>query len=95
MRDGLQRSSTASFTAAAEESSFPIATRFRTPTTASRNFRKDKDLYTTINEFAIADTVDRAHDEAHGDYSTFAVTINGKTYLMGVPDKSNPIFWIR
>ena len=38
---------------------------------------------------------DRAHDEAHGDYSTFAVTINGKTYLMGVPDKSNPIFWIR
>ena len=36
-----------------------------------------------------------AHDEAHGDYSTFAVTINGKTYLMGAPDKSNPIFWIR
>jgi hypothetical protein len=58
-------------------------------------FRRDKDLYTTIQEYAIADTVDRAHDEPHGDYSTFAVTINGKTYLMGVPDKSNPIFWIR
>jgi hypothetical protein len=58
-------------------------------------FRRDKDLYTTIKEYAIADTIDRAHDEAHGDYSTFAVTINGKTYLMGVPDKSNPIFWIR
>lgn len=58
-------------------------------------FRRDKDLYTTIKEYAIADTIDRAHDEAHGDYSTFAVTIDGKTYLMGVPDKSNPIFWIR
>jgi hypothetical protein len=58
-------------------------------------FRRDKDLYTTIKEYAIADTVDRAHDENHGDYSTFAVTINGRTYLMGVPDKSNPIFWIR
>ena len=58
-------------------------------------FRKDKDLYTTINEYAIADTIDRAHDENHGDYSTFAVTINGRTYLMGVPDKANPIFWIR
>jgi len=59
------------------------------------NFRRQKDLYTTIKEYAIADTIDRAHDEGHGDYSTFAVTINGKTYLMGVPDKSNPIFWIR
>src|SRR2546430_276868 len=59
------------------------------------NFRRQKDLYTTIKEYAIADTIDRSHDEAHGDYSTFAVTINGKTYLMGVPDKSNPIFWIR
>jgi len=58
-------------------------------------FRRDKDLYTNITEYAVADTIDRAHDEAHGDYSTFAVTINGKTYLMGVPDKSNPIFWIR
>src|SRR5258708_4611434 len=58
-------------------------------------FRRDKDLYTAINEYAIADTIDRAHDEGHGDYSTFAVTINGKTYLMGVPDKANPIFWIR
>jgi hypothetical protein len=58
-------------------------------------FRRDKDLYTAITEYAIADTIDRAHDEAHGDYSTFAVTINGKSYLMGVPDKANPIFWTR
>jgi hypothetical protein len=58
-------------------------------------FRRDKDLYTAINAYAIADTLDRAHDEAHGDYSTFAVTINGRTYLMGVPDKANPIFWLR
>ena len=58
-------------------------------------FRRDKDLYTNIKEYAIADTIDRGHDEGHGDFSTFAVTINGKTYLMGVPDKSNPIFWIR
>jgi len=58
-------------------------------------FRKDKDLYTNIKEYAIADNIDRAHDENHGDYSTFAVTINGRTFLMGAPDKSNPIFWIR
>ncbi len=63
--------------------------------TGFTKFRRDKDLYTTITEYAIADTLDRAHDEAHGDYSTFAVTINGKTYLLGVPDKANPIFWIR
>ena len=57
-------------------------------------FRRDKDLYTNINEYAIGPNVDRAHDEGHGDYSVFAVSINGKTYLMGVPDKANPIFWI-
>ena len=59
------------------------------------SFRKAKDLYTTINEYAIADTMSRGHDEGHGDYSEFQVTINGKTYVMGVPDKQNPIFWIR
>ncbi|HYS52247.1 MAG TPA: hypothetical protein VER58_00615 [Thermoanaerobaculia bacterium] len=59
------------------------------------SFRKAKDLYTTINEYAIADTISRGHDEGHGDYSEFQVTINGKTHLMGVPDKANPIFWIR
>jgi len=58
-------------------------------------FRKAKDLYTNINEYAIADTISRGHDEGHGDYSEFQVTINGRTYLMGVPDKANPIFWIR
>ena len=57
-------------------------------------FRRDKDLYTNITEYAIGPNIDRAHDEGHGDYSVFAVSINGKTYLMGVPDKSNPIFWI-
>jgi predicted translin family RNA/ssDNA-binding protein len=59
-------------------------------------FRKQKDLYnTSLREYAVAPTFTREHDQSHGDYTTFEVTINGRTYLMGVPDEANPIFWIR
>jgi hypothetical protein len=58
-------------------------------------FRKEKNLYTEINDYSIADTISRGNDQAHGDYTEFDVTINGFPYAMGVPDKPNPIFWIR
>jgi len=57
-------------------------------------FRREKNLDTAITDYSVGNGM-RDHDDAHGDFTQFDVTINGVGYTMGVPDKPNPIFWIR
>jgi len=57
-------------------------------------FRREKNLDTAITDFSVGNGM-RNHDDAHGDFTQFDVIINGVGYTMGVPDKANPIFWIR
>lgn len=58
-------------------------------------FRKAKNLYTDIADYSIGDPPVRSHDEVHGDYTEFDVTINNYPHTIGVPDKANPLFWVR
>jgi hypothetical protein len=57
-------------------------------------FRRDKDLYTRIQDYQIQDAVERGHDEGRGDFTIFTVKINGVVHKIGVPDKPNPLFWL-
>jgi hypothetical protein len=55
-------------------------------------WRRDRDLYHALNEYAIGPP-QRRTDAARGDYTAFDIVIDGTKYVVGVPDGTNPMFW--
>lgn len=58
-------------------------------------WRQAKSLYTDVLSYTVGEVVSRGNHPGRGDYSVIEVTINGDVYRIGVPDRSNPIFWIQ
>jgi len=58
-------------------------------------WRRDKSLYTDVKSYAVGEVVSRDTNPGRGDYSVVEVMINGSVYRIGVPDRSNPLFWIQ
>ncbi len=59
-------------------------------------WRQAKSLYTDVQSYTVGEVVSRGnHPGRGGDYSVIEVTINGDSYHIGVPDRSNPLFWIQ
>jgi len=55
-------------------------------------WRRDRDLYHSLNEYAIGPP-QRRTDAGRGDFTAFDVVIDGTKYVVGVPDGPNPMFW--
>jgi hypothetical protein len=72
----------------------PDAQDLTASATAFDDWRREKDLYTSVNTFDVLDSTFRRNDPGRGgDYTVVQVMINGATYRIGVPDTSNPMFW--
>ena len=57
------------------------------------HWRHEKNLYTDVKSYSVGEVVARDTNPGRGDYSVVEVLINGQPHRIGVPDKSNPLFW--
>ena len=56
-------------------------------------WRRERDLYHAFDSYAIGPPM-RTSSASRGDYTAFDVVIDGTKYIIGVPDSSNPMFWL-
>jgi hypothetical protein len=56
-------------------------------------WRRERELYRAFESYAIGPP-QRRSDAGRGDYTSFDVIIDGTKYEIGVPDRSNPMFWV-